>query len=189
MQTLTTVLRRRMPRLLVAAAMTLTLAPASAPAQSADYDLPITSLSPQRHRAAVAELVDQERAKRSLRALRPSSQLRQSARAWAIVTRSHFGILSHGDFASRSRHFAFVTAGRPNSRFVGENIAFGSGLLSTPREIVRSWMSSSGHRANILRNWMYSAVWSSRSGDAVAVVLHLGRTDRRVMRTATADPP
>jgi uncharacterized protein YkwD len=33
---------------------------------------------------------------------------------------------------------------------VGENIAWGSGSLSTPREIMNAWMHSAGHRQNIL---------------------------------------
>jgi len=33
---------------------------------------------------------------------------------------------------------------------VGENIAWGSGSLATPREIERGWMRSPRHRANIL---------------------------------------
>jgi hypothetical protein len=33
---------------------------------------------------------------------------------------------------------------------VGENLAWGSGALSTPRAIVNGWMSSPGHKANIL---------------------------------------
>jgi uncharacterized protein YkwD len=33
---------------------------------------------------------------------------------------------------------------------IGENIAFGTGELSTPREIVVAWMRSPGHRRNIL---------------------------------------
>jgi len=40
-------------------------------------------------------------------------------------------------------------AGYPG-RFIGENIAWGSGSSSTPRMIVSSWMNSPGHRANIL---------------------------------------
>lgn len=32
---------------------------------------------------------------------------------------------------------------------MGENIAYGDATL-TPREVVRLWMSSPGHRANIL---------------------------------------
>jgi uncharacterized protein YkwD len=33
---------------------------------------------------------------------------------------------------------------------LGENIAWGSGGLATPRAIVNGWMHSPGHRANIL---------------------------------------
>jgi uncharacterized protein YkwD len=33
---------------------------------------------------------------------------------------------------------------------MGENIAYGSGRFATPRSIFRMWMSSSGHRRNIL---------------------------------------
>lgn len=34
---------------------------------------------------------------------------------------------------------------------VGENLAWGTGALATPKEIVAAWMKSSGHRQNILR--------------------------------------
>ena len=34
---------------------------------------------------------------------------------------------------------------------VGENIAWGSGALATPRAIVKAWMHSAGHRHNILQ--------------------------------------
>ena len=34
---------------------------------------------------------------------------------------------------------------------LGENIAWGSGALATPRAIVNGWMHSTGHRENILR--------------------------------------
>jgi uncharacterized protein YkwD len=33
---------------------------------------------------------------------------------------------------------------------LGENLAWGGGALSSPRQIVRAWMHSPGHRANIL---------------------------------------
>lgn len=33
---------------------------------------------------------------------------------------------------------------------VGENIAYGTGWMATPRAIVAAWMASPGHRANIL---------------------------------------
>lgn len=34
---------------------------------------------------------------------------------------------------------------------IGENLAWGTGALATPKEIVSAWMKSAGHRANILR--------------------------------------
>jgi uncharacterized protein YkwD len=34
---------------------------------------------------------------------------------------------------------------------VGENLAWGTGALATPKEIVAAWMKSQGHRENILR--------------------------------------
>lgn len=33
----------------------------------------------------------------------------------------------------------------------GENIAYGTGPYGTPRSIMRGWLHSAGHRANILR--------------------------------------
>jgi uncharacterized protein YkwD len=90
------------------------------------------------------------------------------------------GNLSHGNFARRALRFPFVLAGRPKlRRTVGENLGFGAGEFSTPREIVAEWMRSPGHRANILRPWRYGAVWSSPTGvDGVTVVHHLGRSNK-----------
>lgn len=34
---------------------------------------------------------------------------------------------------------------------VGENLAWGTGVLASPKEIVKAWMKSQGHRQNILR--------------------------------------
>jgi uncharacterized protein YkwD len=145
-----------------------------------DEDQQITTISPQRHRAAVTLLVDGQRREHGLAALVPSRQLAISARAWAIIQRGNDGNLSHGNFAQRALRFPFVLAGRPKlRRSVGENLGFGTGELSTPREIVAEWMRSPGHRANILRSWRYGAVWSSPTGaDGVTVVHHLGRNNK-----------
>lgn len=97
----------------------------------------------------------------------------------ASVRNSRFG---HGDFARRALRFPFVLAGRRRSRAVGENIATATGDLTSPRAIVELWMDAPGHRANILRNWEYGAVWSSPDStdpglqqDGVTVVHHFGR--------------
>ncbi len=52
------------------------------------------------------------------------------------------------DVVDRLTHTGYLGSAR--SWIVGENLAWGSGSLSSPREIVQSWMHSPGHRANIL---------------------------------------
>jgi uncharacterized protein YkwD len=145
-----------------------------------DHDTEITSLSPQRHRVAVTQLINEERRKLGLRPLLPSRQLVVSARMWAFVQKGNDGALSHGNFARRALRFPFVINGKPKRRrTVGENLGFGTGPFSTPRAIVKDWMNSPGHRANILRPWQFAAVWSSPTGvDGVTVVQHFGRNNR-----------
>ena len=41
--------------------------------------------------------------------------------------------------------------GKVRSWLVGENLAWGTERLATPRETVVAWMNSPGHRANILK--------------------------------------
>lgn len=48
------------------------------------------------------------------------------------------------DFAQRIERFDYPY------RTVGENIAWGSGSLGSPENIMKSWMKSDGHRKNIL---------------------------------------
>ena len=145
-----------------------------------DHDIEITSLSPARHRVAVTQLVNEERRKRGLRPLLPSRQLVASARIWAFIQKKNDGALSHGNFTRRAARFPFVVNGKPKRRrTVGENLAFGTGPHSTPRAIVKDWMNSPGHRANILKPWQFGAVWSSPTGgDGVTVVQHFGRNNR-----------
>jgi uncharacterized protein YkwD len=76
----------------------------------------------------VVQQTNAERARHGLPPLAVDQRLVQSARAHTVwMTR-----------ARRLQH---------TSRPVAENIAMGQ---QTPQEAVRSWMSSSGHRANIL---------------------------------------
>ncbi|HET8952653.1 MAG TPA: CAP domain-containing protein, partial [Solirubrobacteraceae bacterium] len=34
---------------------------------------------------------------------------------------------------------------------LGENLAWGTGTLATPRAIMKAWMDSPGHRANVVK--------------------------------------
>lgn len=71
----------------------------------------------------------------------------------------------HNKVMIRQRCFSHQCSGEPDlvgrmedsgylpcscSWSVGENIAWGSGSISSPRAIVDAWMKSAGHRANIL---------------------------------------
>jgi uncharacterized protein YkwD len=64
--------------------------------------------------------------------------------------RNYFDHTSRGgaSFVDRIRRTRYLKGAR--GWVVGENIAWGSGSLATPRSIMRAWMNSPGHRANIL---------------------------------------
>jgi uncharacterized protein YkwD len=57
-------------------------------------------------------------------------------------------VFAHGNFVGRIKSAHYLNGAGAWS--VGENIAWGSQDYATPAEIVRSWMHSPGHRANIL---------------------------------------
>ena len=59
-----------------------------------------------------------------------------------MVRRNYF---AHGSFAARLARFG-VRAPR-----VGENLAWGVGAGAEPRDVVRRWLESPSHRANLLR--------------------------------------
>jgi uncharacterized protein YkwD len=145
-----------------------------------DFDQTIAQLGRKRHRRAVFELVNRERVVRGLPRTRFALSLRMSAHAWGLAL-SRASKFTHGDFARRVLRFPFVLRSRGKRWKVAENLAWGTGPTSTPRSIVQRWMASPEHRANILGDWRYSAVWSERDSprpgpqrDSVIVVQHFG---------------
>lgn len=98
-------------------------------------------------------LLNKQRIRRGLRQLRVNSALSAAARRHTIdmVTRNYFSHISRSgtDLVDRLTQTGYIGGAR--SWTVGENLAWGSGTRSTPREIVNSWMASAGHRANILQ--------------------------------------
>jgi len=104
-------------------------------------------------RDATACLVNRERTKRGLRALRTNRLLESSAGAYArdMVRRSFFAHVSPtGEtLTERIREDTRYLAGALRWE-IGENLAWGTGSLATPAQIVRGWMRSPGHRRNIL---------------------------------------
>ncbi|MFR1832153.1 MAG: CAP domain-containing protein [Lachnospiraceae bacterium] len=100
--------------------------------------------------AQVIDLVNEERAKAGLKPLTPMEDLSKAARLRAGETAVNF---SH----TRPDGTSFSTILAQNQisyRGAGENIAYGQ---KAPEQVMRDWMNSQGHRANIL-NSQYTSI-------------------------------
>ena len=97
-------------------------------------------------------LVNRERSSRRLRRVRLNKRLSTAAARHGrdMVHRDYFSHRSPSGstFLQRIKVTGYLRQVRAWS--AGENLAWGSGGLASPRSIVRSWMKSPGHRANIL---------------------------------------
>jgi uncharacterized protein YkwD len=117
-----------------------------------DSDLMPSDSNEDQLNAAILCLVNAERAGAGLSALSERAQLDQAAVGMAkrMVTEQFF---AHDTPDGKSVVDRVEPTGYiPNSGdwVVGENLAWGSGALSTPQAIVNGWMNSPGHKANIL---------------------------------------
>jgi uncharacterized protein YkwD len=97
-------------------------------------------------------LLNRERTSRGRRKLSVNGRLAAAARAHAVdmVKRHYFDHTAPGGVSFVRRIMRRDYAQPGDGWRVGENLAWGSHDLATPRMIVRSWMNSPGHRANIL---------------------------------------
>lgn len=91
----------------------------------------------------VAALVNQERAKAGLSALKVDAKVQQAAQ---VRAKEQAQLFSHTRPNGSSCFTALAEAG-VSYRGAGENIAYGQ---STPQQVMNAWMNSEGHRANIL---------------------------------------
>jgi uncharacterized protein YkwD len=142
-------------RLLIAAAALVAIVPA-APASAAGARCAKADELP-RHmtitevRVSTLCLINAERRKRGLAPLRHDLRL---ALAGTRHVRDMVGAryFSHDSRGGRRFDTRIARTGyaRGKRATVGENLAWGTGELATPRSIVRGWMNSPGHRANIL---------------------------------------
>ena len=104
-------------------------------------------------RAAILCLHNQIRSERGLPLLRENARLRRAALAHSddMVSRGYFEHTTPSGTTLVER----VRAARYLSpRFdwaLGENLAWGTGSLATPRAIMKAWMDSPGHRANVVK--------------------------------------
>ena len=97
-------------------------------------------------------LLNRQRDMHGRRALKANRRLARAARKHArdMVRRRYFSHTTPGgaSFVDRIMRQDYVDPGQGWT--LGENLAWGSYQLATPKSIVRSWMHSPGHRANIL---------------------------------------
>lgn len=158
----------------------LVAAGGAAPARAASAceqwdDAAPASLSSPQARAAVLCVVNRRRDRAGLPALKRDRRLQKAAQRHN--GRMHgSGCFSHqcageGSLETRLRSTGYLRGGLSRWAY-GENIAWGNGAKGTPRAVVAAWMSSSGHRANIL----------SRSFREIGVGFDVGSPSRKRAR-------
>ena len=156
----------------------------TAPAQAADRLLAAPGQcahdsggAPAAQERAMRCLINVARARAGLPRLSVDGRLQRSAalkNAWMLGCNQ----FSHTP-CSRAFTAAFRTVHYAGGSY-GENIAYGTSYLGSPRRILTSWLASPGHRANILRRGWHSqgvavrhdtflgyanaAVWTSQFG-------------------------
>ena len=127
--------------------------PAVASAPCADATLRPTSENLDRVRDATVCLLNAERAKHDLAPLRVNERLTTAAQAYsAKMVRGRFfaHVCPQGSTLKSRVSSAKYLNKSVRDYALGENLAWGSGSLSTPKSIVRRWMRSSAHRHAVL---------------------------------------
>lgn len=109
------------------------------PCPGANVD--ITQAQPDQMRTAVLCLVNGQRTAHGLPQLTPSTKLDRSAQGWTD------SMVDSDEFTHGSAFMDRISATGFDWTTVGENIATG---YETPASVVRAWMRSPGHCANIL---------------------------------------
>jgi uncharacterized protein YkwD len=139
--------------LALAIAFTLGAGPPAPAAECANADVAPTADNLDDVRGAILCLTNVERRSRHLQPLRENAKLRKAAGSHsADMVRN--GFFAHtapdGDtFVDRVVKARYVL--RNDAWTLGENLAWGTGDLSTARGVHDAWMKSAGHKANILR--------------------------------------
>ena len=155
------------------------------PAQTAQVECRDTEVMPEDAnedavRDAVLCLHNKLRADRGLPLLRENAKLRRAADGHSrdMVSRGYFEHTTPSGTTMVDRIQAARYTPRNVGWALGENLAWGTGRLATPREIMRAWMDSPGHRANIVK----------RSYREIGIGVATGvPSDRRAGATYTAN--
>jgi uncharacterized protein YkwD len=132
-------------------------------------------------RDAVTCLHNRTRALKRLRVLAENEALAEAAAGHAgdMVARGYFDHETpEGDYFDKRILATGYTRGANGYR-VGENLIWASGGLSTPAELMRAWLASSGHRSNILKGayrelGLGVAFGTPNGGDGVTIAAEFG---------------
>lgn len=155
-----------------------------------DADTVPTSRNATRIRRATLCLVNLERTARGRKALKTQRNLTRAATRYAklMVRQKFFDHVSpSGSTLTKRVRSAGYLRGRWRRWSAGENLAWGTGSLATPTEIVEGWMNSPSHRRNILNRNFREAGFGVRAktpgkrvrGAAATYVNVFGRRVRR----------
>jgi uncharacterized protein YkwD len=164
---------------------TIALGDKRPPKATASQDCANTNLLPTAQnveliRAAVLCLHNQIRAQHGLPLLKDNVKLRKAATGHSsdMVDEGYFDHTSPGGETFVDRILGAGYAKRTDGWTLGENLAWGTGDLSTPAGVMNAWMNSAGHKANILK----------RSYKEIGVGIRLGvPTDPTVGATFTTE--
>jgi uncharacterized protein YkwD len=141
-------------RIAVVAAGVLAATTAAAPAHAgcAGAGLLPTKANAAKVRHATLCLLNVQRQAHGLQKLRANGRLRHAASSYAhlMASRDFFSHVSPSGSTPLSRIKSTHYLSGARSWAIGENLAWGTGSLATPRSTVRAWMNSPGHRDNIL---------------------------------------
>jgi uncharacterized protein YkwD len=104
-------------------------------------------------RAAILCLHNQIRAEHGLPRLRENKRLRKAAVGHSrnMVAKKFFEHTTPSGVTMVDRILKARYVREDQGWMLGENLAWGTGSLATPRAIMKAWMESPGHRANIVK--------------------------------------
>ena len=125
----------------------------AAQAECENTDVAPTSGNENVVRAAILCLHNQIRADRGLPLLRENGRLRRAALGHSndMVSRGFFEHTAPGGETMVDRIMAARYASPRVGWALGENLAWGTGSMATPRAVMKAWMESPGHRANVVK--------------------------------------
>jgi uncharacterized protein YkwD len=137
---------------MVAAWMLVAGSPASA-SSCPNTGLPVTALSQDSMESSITCLVNEQRAAHGVGPVQPNTALRHAALGHSseMISQGYFEHTSPAGVTFVDRIVAAGYTRGARAWGVGENLAWGTGPLSSPQSLVSSWMNSPPHRENLLR--------------------------------------